>query len=85
MASFQLMWWTLCRPNEAVEAQWSEFDLDAAVWLIPAERMKMGKAHKVPLPSQAVEMLRAMYGLTGRCRHVFPGRDKRTVPMSQAS
>jgi len=85
VASFQLMWWTLCRPNEAVEAQWREFDLDAAVWLIPAERMKMGKVHKVPLPRQAVEMLRAMHGLTGRCQHVFPGRDRRTIPMSQAS
>lgn len=79
------MWWTLCRPNEVVEAQWQEFDLGAACWLIPAERMKMGKAHKVPLPSQAVEMLKVMRGLTGRFQYVFPGRDKRTVSMSQAS
>lgn len=85
VASFQLMWWTLCRPNEAIEAQWTEFDLDGAVWLIPASRMKMGKAHKVPLPRQAVEMLRAMHGLTGRYQYVFPGRDRRTAPMSQAS
>jgi len=85
VASFQLMWWTLCRPNEVVEAQWQEFDLGAACWLIPAGRMKMGKAHKVPLPSQAVEMLKVMRGLTGRFQYVFPGRDKRTVSMSQAS
>ncbi|SUC42489.1 Prophage CP4-57 integrase [Providencia stuartii] len=35
-----LMWWTLSRPSEVAEAEWSEFDLDNALWTIPAERMK---------------------------------------------
>lgn len=80
-AAFRLMWLTLCRPSEAVEAQWSEFDLDAALWRIPAERMKRRIEHVIPLPAQAVELLRALAGITGRCTHAFPGRDDRSKPM----
>jgi site-specific recombinase XerC len=65
IAAFRLMWLTLCRPSEAVEATWAEFDLDAAIWRIPAERMKKRKVHVVPLPRQAVVMLRALHGITG--------------------
>jgi integrase len=85
IAAFRLMWLTLCRPGEAVEAQWAEFDLDAAIWRIPAERMKKRKEHVTPLPTQAVEMLRVLHGITGRHVHVFPGRDDRTKPMAGAS
>ncbi len=85
ITAFRLMWLTLCRPSEAVEAQWSEFDLDAAIWRIPADRMKKRKQHLVPLPSQAVEMLRALHGITGRHVHLFPHRDDRTKPMIAAS
>src|SRR5437016_6000602 len=46
------------RPGELRGAEWSELDLDAAEWLIPAERMNMGERHIVPLASQAVELLR---------------------------
>lgn len=85
IAAFRLMWWTLARPSEAVEAQWAEFDLDAALWRIPAERMKKREEHKIPLPRQAVEMLRALRGITGSYAHLFPGRDDRTRPMAAAS
>jgi integrase len=85
IAAFRLMWLTLCRPSEAVEARWDEFDLNAAVWRIPAERMKKRKEHSMPLPTQAVEMLRALHGLTGRHVHLFPHRDDRTKPMVSAS
>lgn len=85
ITAFSLMWLTLCRPSEAVEARWNEFDLDAAVWRIPAERMKKRKEHAMPLPTQAVEMLRALHGLTGRHVHLFPHRDDRTKPMVSAS
>lgn len=85
ITAFHLMWLTLCRPSEAVEARWDEFDLEAAVWRIPAERMKKRKAHAMPLPTQAVEMLRALHGLTGRHVHLFPHRDDRTKPMVTAS
>jgi integrase len=85
IAAFRLMWMTLCRPSEAVEAQWSEFDLDAAIWRIPAERMKKRKEHAIPLPTQAVEMLRVLHGITGRHVYLFPHRDERTKPMVAAS
>lgn len=85
LCAFRLMWLTLCRPNEAVEAQWSEFDLDMALWRIPAERMKKRKEHSVPLPRQAVEMLQALQGITGKYTHLFPHRDVRTRPMVSAS
>lgn len=85
VAAFRLMWLTLCRPSEAIEAQWAEFDLDASIWRIPAGRMKKRKEHVVPLPTQAVDVLRSMHGITGRHAHVFPNRDDRTKPMTDAA
>lgn len=85
VAAFWLMWFTLCRPSEAIEAQWTEFDLDAAIWCIPAERMKKRKEHVMPLPTQAVEVLRSMHGVTGKHIHIFPNRDDRTKPMTSAA
>lgn len=85
MSAFKLMWFTLCRPNEAVGARWSEFDLDAALWRIPAERMKKRREHVVPLPRQAVEMLRGMHVISGRFDHVFPGRDERRKPITDSA
>ena len=85
ITAFRLMWLTLTRPSEAVEAKWEEFDLDAAIWRIPAGRMKMRREHVIPLPTQAVEMLRALHGLTGRHAHLFPHRDDKTKPMATAS
>lgn len=85
LTAFRLMWLTLCRPSEAAEAQWAEFDLDAATWRIPPERMKKRESHAIPLPLQAVEALRALQGITGRHAHVFPGRDDREKPMAVAS
>lgn len=84
-SAFILMWLTLVRPCEAVEAEWSEFDLDNAIWRIPAKRMKMRKEHVVPLPSQAVTLLRRMHVLSGEKQHVFPHRDDRRKPMVTAS
>lgn len=85
LTAFRLMWLTLCRPSEAAEAQWAEFDLEAATWRIPAERMKKREAHAIPLPTQAVSALLALQGITGRHVHVFPGRDDRERPMAVAS
>lgn len=85
VAAFRLMWLTLCRPNEVMGARWDELDLDAAVWRIPAERMKKRKEHVVPLPRQAVELLRTMQGFTAHRGHVFPNRDDRNRPMTDAA
>jgi integrase len=60
------------RPGELRAAEWSEFDLDAGEWRIPAAKMKMGNDHIVPLARQAVEVLRAMRRLTGDGKYVFP-------------
>lgn len=83
--AFNLMWLTLARPSEVIEAEWVEFDLEAAIWRIPAERMKKRKEHLIPLPSQAVTLLRGMHTITGTKRHVFPHRDDKTKPMVSAS
>ncbi len=84
-AAFLLMWLTLARPSEVVEAEWSEFDLDQAMWRIPAQRMKKRVEHVVPLPHQAVSLLRGMQTVTGHRTHVFPHRDNRNRPMVVAS
>lgn len=83
--AFKLMWLTLARPSEVVEAEWAEFDLEKAIWRIPAERMKMRKEHVVPLPTQAIEVLRRMSVISGDRKHVFPHRDDRAKPMVAAS
>ncbi|MCW2285681.1 integrase [Rhodoblastus acidophilus] len=48
------------RLREVAEARWREFDLDAGIWIIPADRMKGGAAHEVPLPPMAIEILRSL-------------------------
>lgn len=62
----------LLRPGELRHARWEEFDLDATLWLVPAARMKQGKAakvhgkpHAVSLPTQAVQTLRELHAVTG--------------------
>ncbi|CAN5838636.1 integrase arm-type DNA-binding domain-containing protein [soil metagenome] len=70
------------RPGELRQAEWSEMDLDAAVWRLPAARMKTRRAHVVPLSSQAVAILRALFPLTGRGRFVFPSIRAGARPMS---
>lgn len=60
------------RPGELRGAEWAELDLDAAEWMIPAARMKMGVVHLVPLSQQSVEVFRELHALTGRGRFVFP-------------
>jgi integrase len=67
-AGLQLLALLFTRPGELRQAKWSEFDLDAAQWVIPAERMKMRKEHVVPLPARAVEILRELRKLTGEDR-----------------
>jgi integrase len=70
------------RPGELRGAEWSEFDLDAAEWRIPAARMKMREQHIVPLSRQAVAILRELEILTGRNRYVFPSLLSAERPMS---
>ncbi|KRE92456.1 integrase [Frateuria sp. Soil773] len=71
------------RPGELRKAEWAEFDLDAAMWRIPAARMKMKQPHLVPLSEQAVEVLRELQALTGSGSLVFPALGKAGRPMSE--
>jgi integrase len=70
------------RPGELRNAEWSEFDLDAGIWSIPAEKMKMKQPHIVPFSSQAVGVLTSLKPLTGRSRYVFPSNRTSLRPMS---
>ncbi|MBU3935761.1 integrase arm-type DNA-binding domain-containing protein [Patescibacteria group bacterium] len=60
------------RPGELRHAEWAEINLDESVWNIPAKKMKMKEPHLVPLPAQAVEILKELKPLTGTGRYVFP-------------
>lgn len=79
------------RPGELRAAEWAEFSFDIAgdgsyteapVWRLPARRTKMREEHIVPLPTQAVAILRWIHRLTGRGRYVFPGLRSNARPLS---
>lgn len=82
-AALQLAPLVFVRPGELRQAEWSEIDLDAAEWRIPAERMKMGALHIVPLSRQAVAILKDLAPLTGSGRRVFPSLRTRERAMSE--
>lgn len=67
---------TFVRTSELIGAEWPEFDLDAALWIIPATRMKMKSEHIVPLSSQSIAMLEELKKICGGSRFVFPGRNR---------
>lgn len=71
------------RPGELRHADWSEIDLEGALWVIPAEKMKMRKSHHVPLSKQAVEIFREVQKVTGTLGYVFPSMRTRIRPMSE--
>lgn len=83
-AALKLVWFTLVRSNEALKAKWTEFDLDAGLWKIPGERMKKRTiaAHVVPLPTQAVDLLRRLHAVTGESDYLFPNRNSNLKPPS---
>lgn len=82
MAALKLAPLVFVRPGELRAAEWAEFDLDKAEWRIPAERMKMGERHFVPLSRQAVEILRHLEAFTGYSRYLFPSLRSADRPMS---
>lgn len=74
---------TMVRPGELRLAEWTEFDEENRVWLIPAEKMKMRDDHQVPLSRQALVILTELKLLTGRGRYLFSHNDD--VPMSDST
>lgn len=72
-AALKLMAYLFPRPGELRMAEWREFDLEKAVWTIPAARAKMRREHRVPLPQQVHAILKELQAITGAGRLVFPG------------
>jgi integrase len=88
-AALQLAPLLFQRPGELRAAAWAEFDLDAALWTIPAARMKRsvdgkknGELHLVPLPTQAVEILCKLHPITGHSKLCFFGERSHDRPIS---
>lgn len=71
------------RPGELRHARWSEFDFNKAVWTIPAERMKMRREHRKPLPPAALHLLIDLRGTSGPEDFVFPAMTNPERPMSE--
>lgn len=80
--ALKLLALTFVRTSELRGATWEEFDVDAAEWRIPGERMKTGAVHTVPLSDQAMAILSQLRELNGSYHFVFPGRTA-TKPMSK--
>lgn len=71
------------RPGELRRAEWSEFDLRAELWTIPASKMKMRHAHVVPLSEQAIVLLQSAQALSGDQQYVFSSLYPGNRPMSE--
>lgn len=82
-AALRLLPLVFTRPSELRLAEWKEFDLNNAIWIIPANRTKMRREHSVPLSRQALEILRELQALTGQGRLLFPGLRVVTRPISE--
>lgn len=82
-AALKLMALLYPRPGELRQAEWTEFDLDASVWTIPASRSKMRREHRKPLPPLAIEVLRELRNHTGNRRLAFPSIQSPERPLSE--
>lgn len=72
--AMKLLALTFVRTGELIGATWDEFDLDNALWIIPAQRMKMRKAHIVPLSRQSIAILRDLKRSNGDCPYILPSQ-----------
>jgi integrase len=75
--------YTFQRPGEIRRAAWAEMDFDANLWRIPAERMKAGRPHVVPLSRQVRELLNQIVTWTGDSLFIFPTIKSKKIPMSE--
>jgi integrase len=74
---------TFVRPGELRSAEWSEINVEGALWTIPAEKMKMRRPHRVALAKQAIELLRGLHNITGNRGLLFPGAWDFNKPLSE--
>lgn len=82
-AALQLMALLFPRPGELRAAEWDEFDLDGAVWSIPAQRTKMRRKHRVPLAVQSVTILKNLREISANQVLVFPSVRSAKRPLSE--
>lgn len=75
---------TAARTSEVLGAQWSELDLDARVWTVPADRMKGGREHRVPLSAQALAVLERVRKLHDAKGLIFPSPNRRKALSNMA-
>ncbi|MBC8394913.1 MAG: site-specific integrase [Deltaproteobacteria bacterium] len=80
--ALQLAPLTFVRPGELRQAEWDEINFETAEWRIPAEKMKAGTLHIVPLSQQALAILQEIEPLTGDGKYVFPSPRTNSRPMS---
>ncbi len=81
-AALRLAPYVFVRPGELRRAEWTEFNLEAAEWRIPAEKMKMRVVHIVPLARQVVGILHDLAQYTGAGRYLFPSMRANSAPIS---
>lgn len=81
VAALRILILTGQREREVTDAEWTEFDLNAGVWKIPATRTKKNRAHLVHLSPQAIAILESLKPITGRKRHVFASPLKNNQPI----
>ena len=69
---------TMTRPNEVAEASWNEFDLEAQIWMIPADRMKRSREHTIPLSPEVNHILGQLRAMRDGSSFVFPSSRSKT-------
>jgi integrase len=82
-AALRLAAHVFVRPGELRHAEWSEFDLNGAIWCIPASKMKMRRPHRVPLSQQSLTIIRGLREVTGNGRLLFPSVRTVLRPISE--
>jgi integrase len=82
-SALRLAAYVFVRPGELRHAEWKEFQLDRAIWCIPAEKMKMRREHRVPLARQSITILRDLQQITGGSRWLFPSVRTFARPISE--
>lgn len=83
--ALRLLVMTLQRPGEVRCARWEEFNEKEAIWTIPANRMKKKREHVVPLPTQALTLLKNIRDISQESAFLFPGKTNFIKPLSDVS
>ena len=83
-AALRMAPYVFVRPGELRRAEWAEFNLDGALWRIPAKRMKMRREHTVPLSRQVLFLLQELRMFSGAGRYLFPSARAKTDTISDA-